>query len=90
MAAGLGGAAVIATDAVISILAGAVKSTSFGALGALRPQDVAFGIAIGIATLPGGLVARFLVDRMSIRLHTLLLEGAVLIGGLGLLWRGLI
>jgi uncharacterized membrane protein YfcA len=90
MAAGLGGSAVIATDAVISLMAGLVKTGSFGMLGALRPRDAAFGLAIGIATLPGGFVVRFLVDRMSIRLHALLLEGAVAIGGLGLLWRALL
>lgn len=87
MSTGLSGAGVIATDAVISLVVGIVKSASFATLGALTPAHALLAVLIGCATFPGGYVARWLMTRLSIRVHTALLEGAVAIGAIGLLWR---
>ena len=87
MATGIPGSSVIATDAAISFTIGLVKSGSFAALGALSPGIALFAVIVGFATFPGGFVARFLITRLSVRLHAALLEGAVIVGALGLLWR---
>src|SRR5215207_6749706 len=58
MASGLQGSAVIATDAVISIGIGVVKTLTFGVAGALGPPLLVFAGLIGLATFPGGFVAR--------------------------------
>lgn len=89
MATGISGASVVATDAAISIVTGLVKSGSFAALGALTPQLVFFSVLIGCATFPGGYIARWMIARLSVKLHMLLLEGAVVIGALMLLWRAI-
>jgi uncharacterized membrane protein YfcA len=89
MSAGLASKATIATDAAISFFIGMVKTGTFGTLGALSPAIVVFAILVGLATFPGGFVAKWLADHISARLHGWILEGAVLVGALVLIWRGL-
>ena len=81
MAAGLQGAAVIATDAAISIAIGIARVSVFGAAGAIDAKVVAFGLLIGLVAFPGGFVARSLVERMPLRVHTGILDAVVLVGG---------
>jgi len=81
MAAGLEGAGVIATDAVISIVIGAVKILVFGLSGIIDAQVVAFALLIGIVALPGAFLARAFVERMPVHVHTAILDVVVLIGG---------
>jgi uncharacterized membrane protein YfcA len=73
MAAGLEGAAVIATDAAISLVSGLA--------GAVNPQVLAFAILIGIVALPGAFLARAFVERMPVHIHTAILDIAVMVGG---------
>jgi len=81
MAAGLQGAAVVATDAVISIVISMVKMSVFGLAGVLTPQIIALAILIGLAAMPGAYIARLLVERMPVHFHTAILDAVVLLGG---------
>jgi uncharacterized membrane protein YfcA len=81
MAAGLEGAAVIATDAAISVAVGIVKVATFGVAGAVTPQVVAFGLLIGAIAFPGGFLAKALLQRLPITVHTALLDGVIILGG---------
>lgn len=87
MAGGLTGAAVIATDAVISIVIGVAKVTTFGTLGALPSALVVLAVLIGLVTLPGGYVARLIMERLPGRVHTALLDAVVVVGGALMIWR---
>ena len=82
MAAGLEGAAVIATDAVISLATSVIKISVFGLAGAVSPQVLAFALLIGIVALPGAFLARAFVERMPVHIHTAILDAAVMTGGL--------
>jgi uncharacterized membrane protein YfcA len=81
MAAGLQGAAVIATDAVISFGVGCAKVATFGLAGALSLRDVAVAVIMGVMAFPGAFVARMLVDRMPVGVHTAILDAVVIAGG---------
>jgi uncharacterized membrane protein YfcA len=81
MASGLEGAAVIATDAVISLSTGIIKISVFGLAGVVTPQVIAFAVLIGAVALPGAFFARSFVERMSVHIHTAILDAAVIIGG---------
>jgi uncharacterized protein len=81
MASGLTGASVIATDAAISILIGAVKVSVLGLAGAVDARVLAFALLIGVVTLPGAFAARMIVERMPVRLHTAILDAVVILGG---------
>ncbi len=81
MAAGLGGGAVIATDAAISLIVHLVQASVFGVAGVIDADVIAVALLIGIFALPGAFVARAIVDRLSIHLHTAILDAVVLLGG---------
>jgi uncharacterized membrane protein YfcA len=85
MAAGLQGAAVIATDAAISIVISIVKVSVFGLAGVLTVQVVAFALLIGVVALPGAFLARAFVERMPVHVHTAILDTVVVCGGMFLI-----
>lgn len=87
MAAGLGGAALVATDAVVSVVMGLVKVALFGGLSRLDPSLALVALAVGLCTLPGGFVARALLRRMPERLHAWVMEAVIVAGALGMLAR---
>jgi uncharacterized membrane protein YfcA len=81
MAAGLEGGAVVATDAVISIGIGIAKFATFGVAGAVTGQVVAVALLIGAVAFPGAFLAKALVDRLPVHLHTAMLDAVVIGGG---------
>jgi len=82
MAAGLEGAAVIATDAVISVVTSIIKISVFGLAGVVTAQVLAFAVLIGTIALPGAFFARAFVERMPLHIHTAILDVAVIAGGM--------
>jgi uncharacterized membrane protein YfcA len=87
MAVGLQGASVIATDAAISIVIGIVKIAVFGAFGAVDAKVIAVALLIGVIAFPGAFIAKAIVDRLPVNIHTAILD-AVVIGGGGLMVLG--
>jgi uncharacterized membrane protein YfcA len=81
MAAGLEGAAVIATDAVISLVTSVIKISVFGLAGVVTAQVLAFALLIGAVALPGAFLAKAFVERMPVHIHTAILDAAVIAGG---------
>jgi uncharacterized membrane protein YfcA len=81
MAAGLEGAAVIATDAVISVATSIIKISVFGLAGVVTAQVLAFAVLIGAIALPGAFLARAFVERMPVHVHAAILDVAVIAGG---------
>jgi uncharacterized membrane protein YfcA len=81
MAAGLEGAAVVATDAVISIGIGATKFATFGLAGVVTAKVIMVALLIGCMAFPGAFVAKALVERLPLHLHTALLDVVVICGG---------
>lgn len=81
MAAGLEGSAVIATDAVISIVIGLIRITVFGISGVITLQVIALALLMGVIAFPGAFLARAFVERLPLHVHTAILDAVVLIGG---------
>jgi uncharacterized membrane protein YfcA len=82
MASGLEGAAVIATDAVISVITSVIKISVFGLAGVVTAQVLAFALLIGCIGVPGAFLAKAFVERMPVHIHTAILDLAVITGGL--------
>jgi hypothetical protein len=81
MSAGLSGAAVIATDAAISIAIGLSRLAVFGLAGAVDGRVLAYALLIGLIALPGAFLARAFVARLPLKLHTAILDVVVMLGG---------
>jgi uncharacterized membrane protein YfcA len=90
MAAGVSGAAVIATDAAISVLVHLVQVAVFGVAGVIDAKVLAVALVIGVCAIPGAFVARAIVDRISIHVHTAILDVVVLLGGTAMIAGALI
>jgi uncharacterized membrane protein YfcA len=88
MAAGLGGRAVVATDAVVSLALGIVKTGTFATLGALPASSWIMAVLVGLCASPGAFIAKRLTDALPIRIHNAILDGAILIGGAILIAQG--
>jgi uncharacterized membrane protein YfcA len=81
MAAGLEGAAVVATDAVISIGIGVTKLATFGLAGAVTAKVIAVALLIGAVAFPGAFFAKALTERLPMHVHTAILDAMVVSGG---------
>ena len=87
MAAGVQGAALIATDAVISTVMSLAKVLLFGGAARLDASLAITGVLVGLCAAPGAFVARATLTRLPQRLHLRIMEAVVVAGGLGFLWR---
>jgi len=85
MAAGLTGAAVIGTDAALSVAVGLVRLAVFGVAGVATAKVLAVALLIGAVTFPGAFLARLLVERLPVHVHTAMLDVVVVIGGVAMI-----
>jgi uncharacterized protein len=81
MATGLEGAAVIATDAAVSIVMGIIKLTVFGLAGVITPTVLVIALLIGVVAFPCTFLAKLIVKRLPVHVHTAILDGVVIVGG---------
>jgi len=87
---GMSTTAVLATDAMISIVLDLCKAALFHKFALLDSASFFTGVVIGVATIPGSAVAAWLVTRMHAHLHVLFMEALILVGGISLIvnsWR---
>jgi uncharacterized membrane protein YfcA len=87
MAAGIHGAALIVTDAVVSTAVNLLKVAVFGGYALLTPELVLAGVLIGLCTVPGAFVARLVMDRLPLKMHIWIMEALILGGGVSFLWE---
>ena len=81
MATGLEGSAVIATDAMVSIVMGVIKLLVFGLSGVITPVVLVIGLLIGVIGFFSTFLARLIVERLPVHVHTAMLDAVVLVGG---------
>lgn len=81
LATGISGVAVVATDSVISIVLGFFKLAVFQGTGSLDTQIWLMAALIGACATPGAFVAKRILARVPIHIHTALLDGVVMFGG---------
>lgn len=87
MGAGLLSQALLATDAAIAIGVNIIKAVVFGSFDVLTWELALAAVIVGLCTVPGSWFAAWVVRRTEVRLHTLLMEGLIILGGLSFFWR---
>jgi len=90
LSTGMPGAAIIATDATISVLNDAFRMALFGGYSLIDQSTLATGVAIGAITIPGSWCARWLMTRMSAHLHIAVIEGLLLVSAIYLVATALL
>ena len=81
MATGLEGAAVIATDATVSLGMGIVKIAVFGTAGVLTATVIVIALLIGLVAFPCTFLAKLMVEHLPVHVHTAILDAVVIVGG---------
>lgn len=87
LGAGIKGQAFLATDAAISTAINTTKAIAFGGHSLLDSSTFLAGLFLGLCTLPGNYIGRWLTNRTSIHIHTSLMEVIIIIGGLSIIWK---
>lgn len=87
LGAGIVGEALVGLGAALGLTLNLIKSVVFGAGNLLDHSLLMTGLAVGVFTIPGGLVGRALVRRTSISIQALLVEILVFIGGCYFLYQ---
>jgi uncharacterized membrane protein YfcA len=85
LSTGLPGAAVVATDAAISLINDAFRLAVFGGYSLIDRGTFVTGLIIGAITIPGSWCAKWLTTRMSAHLHIAVIEGLLLIASVWLI-----
>ena len=84
---GLATPAVLATDALVSIVLDIAKAALFERFDLLGTEAFFTGLVIGVASIPGSALAAWLVSRMHAHLHVVFMESLILIGGASMLYH---
>ncbi len=87
LGAGLAGEQLVATVASLGFGLNLVKTTVFGVSPLLDGPLMLKGAVIGLCTVPGAYVGRWIVRNTPIRVHTHLMETLVLAGSVYFLWE---
>jgi uncharacterized membrane protein YfcA len=87
LGAGLATQAVLATDAMVSIVLDVCKAALFNRFDLLNMEAFLTGLVIGLASIPGSAIAAWLVQRMGAKLHVLFMEILILCGGASMLYH---
>ena len=85
---GLVKGAYIGTEAFATVVMHVTKLVAYGGTAILTLQNVAAGLALGPIMVLGSFIGKKILDRVPERLFVLLIEGTLIIAGLGFLVRG--
>lgn len=88
LAYGLVKGAYIGTEAFATVVMHVTKLVAYGGTAILTLQSVAAGLALGPIMVLGSFIGKKILDRVPERLFVLLIEGTLLVAGLGFLIFG--
>ena len=87
MFVGVAGSALVATDALVSVIMGLAKVALFGTLASLNLELTLVGLLVGFFAAPGAFLARALLKRIPAGVHAWFMEMIVVAGAVALLWH---
>ncbi len=90
LGAGLVGESLVGMNAALGFVLNVTKTFIFGTSTLLDLKLFLTGIMVGIFTVPGAYTGRWIVRKTPIRIHTVIIEILIFIGGLYFLWNALV
>ena len=87
LGAGVFGQALLATDAVVSVVVNLTRMAMFGWHDLLGLQLFLVGTLVGLVSFPGVWLARLVMERTPIRVHTIAMEILLVAAGFYFLWK---
>ena len=81
------GSAIIGTDSLITCINVVIRLVSFRNLGLLNNDALLIGSSIGVVAILGSYIARKIVDKLGVKLHTLVIEICIILGAIVMIYR---
>jgi len=85
LSTGMPGPAIIATDAIISMINDSFRLAVFGGYSLIDRSTFVTGLIIGAITIPGSYFAKWLATRLAAHLHIAVIEALLLISSVYLI-----
>ena len=86
---GLVGGQIIGTDAFVTLINCTIRLISFWNLGLLNLDALYVGSLIGLVCIFGSYTAKKIADKLGVKMHTIIIEVCVLLGGAVMIYRAL-
>ncbi len=89
LGAGIVGQGLVGTVAAMGLTLNVTKSIVFGAGDLLSRELISLGFVVGLCTIPGGMLGKWIVKNASIAVHTVVVEVLMFVGGGYFLYQGI-
>jgi len=89
LGAGIVGQGIVGIVAALGLTLNVTKTLVFGIGNLLDREMIALGVIVGLCTIPGGLLGKWIVKRSSIEVHTVIVELLMFAGGCYFIYQGL-
>ena len=86
---GLVGGQIIGTDAFVTLINCTIRLISFWNLGLLNLDALYVGSLIGLVSIFGSYTAKKIADKLGVKMHTIIIEVCVVLGGVVMIYRAL-
>mgnify|MGYP002639150140 FL=1 len=86
---GMVGANIVGTDSFITLINVIIRLVSFRNLGLLNNDALTIGASIGAVAILGSYIAKKIVDKLGVKLHTLIIEICIVLGAVVMIYRAL-
>jgi len=89
LGANIVGQALVGTVAALGLTLNVTKTLVFGFGSLLDREMIALGLVVGLCTIPGGILGKWIVKNSRIEVHTMIVELLMLAGGCYFIYQGL-
>jgi len=88
LGAGIVGQGLVGIVAALGLTLNITKTIIFGAGSLLDREMISLGIVVGLCTIPGGMLGKWIVKNTDIEIHTVIVEALMFAGGSYFLYQG--
>jgi uncharacterized membrane protein YfcA len=88
LGAGIVGEGIVGIVAALGLTLNVTKSIVFGAGDLLNAQLISLGLVVGICTIPGGMLGKWIVKNSKVSVHTVVVETLMFVGGCYFIYQG--
>lgn len=90
LGAGIVGQSLVGVVAALGLTLNITKSIVFGAGSLLDQELISLGVLVGVCTIPGGVLGKWIVKNTDIEVHTVIVETLMFAGGCYFLYQGFV
>ena len=90
LGAGIVGQSLVGLVAALGLTLNITKSIVFGAGDLLNTELISLGFVVGLCTIPGGMLGKWIVKNSTVEIHTVVVETLMFAGGCYFIYQGVV